>query len=120
MKSVNIALREAVNLLAQLCPYCYFAPETLQNTSRNVMGTSSFTSTQDGSRDLNTDLSVRATVDTRTLWRKGRYKKKACTEPQAQPTINHRCENCHAFKVWVSYSFVQDEPTNAFKKRTGN
>lgn len=33
-----------------------------------------------------------------------------------QPTINHRCENCHAFKVWVSYSFVQDEPTNAVKK----
>lgn len=36
--------------------------------------------------------------------------------PPAQPTINHRCENCHAFKVWVSYSFVQDEPTNAVKK----
>lgn len=36
--------------------------------------------------------------------------------PLAQPTINHRCENGHAFKVWVSYSFVQDEPTNAVKK----
>lgn len=46
------------------------------------MRTSSFTSTHDGSRDLNTDLSVRATVDTRTLGRKGRYKKKHAQNPR--------------------------------------
>lgn len=74
MKSVNVALRDAVSFFTQLCPLCYFAPETLQNISRNVMGTSSFTSTHDGSRDLNTDLCVGATVDTRILGRKRGYK----------------------------------------------
>lgn len=76
MKSVNLALRNVVNLFAQLCPPCYFAPVTLQNMSRDVMGTSSFTSTHDGSRDLNTDICVGAMVDTRTLGRKRRYKQK--------------------------------------------
>lgn len=74
MRSVNIALRDAVNLSAQLCPRCCFAPETLQNISRDMMGTSSFTSTHDGSRDSNTDLSAGATMDTRTLGRRGRDK----------------------------------------------
>lgn len=74
MKSVNAALRDAVNLFVQFCPCCSFAPETLQNLSRNVMGTSDFTSTHDGSRDLITDLCVGAMVDARTLGRKGRCK----------------------------------------------